>query len=140
MQIKFHEKNTRENYKYAVVVAKYQEDFVLVKHKQRDKFEIPGGHVKEGESVLNAAKRELYEETSAIDFNLFHICDYTSLVDGEESNGGLFYADIAEFGIVLDEDIDHIELHSSLPSADQLSYAEIHQKLMEKVQDEIKGL
>ena len=38
-------------------------------HKERDTWESPGGHIDEGETPLEAAERELYEETGAIDFD-----------------------------------------------------------------------
>ena len=33
-------------------------------------FEIPGGHIEPGESPEQAARRELYEETGALDYTL----------------------------------------------------------------------
>lgn len=46
MKIKFYEKNIIENEKllYAIVVSRYKNKWIFVKHKERDTWEIPAGH------------------------------------------------------------------------------------------------
>ncbi len=56
--------------KYVVIVARHEGKWVFCRHKKRDTWEIPGGHIEKGESALEAAKRELYEETGAVNFSL----------------------------------------------------------------------
>ena len=53
---------------YAVIVGKYEGKWVLCQHKKRTTWEVPGGHIEEGETPEEAARREFYEE-SAGSFN-----------------------------------------------------------------------
>lgn len=56
--------------KFAVICAFFKGKWIFVKHKKRDTWEIPGGHREIGEDINDAAKRELFEESGAIDFEL----------------------------------------------------------------------
>ncbi|MFR7445451.1 MAG: NUDIX domain-containing protein [Sellimonas intestinalis] len=40
-------------------------------------YEVPGGHREAGETIDETARRELYEETGATDFDLFPVCVYS---------------------------------------------------------------
>ena len=73
MKVKFYDKVEDRLLKFTVILAKYQGSWVFCKHKERDTYEIPGGHREKGEDILCAAKRELMEETGIeiIDYKLF---------------------------------------------------------------------
>ena len=52
--------------RFAVTVCRHEEKWVYCQHRQRESFEIPGGHIEPGENPEQAARRELYEETGAL--------------------------------------------------------------------------
>jgi len=41
--------------------------WILSKHKKRDTWETQGGHIEDGETPLEATKRELFEESEIRD-------------------------------------------------------------------------
>lgn len=84
--------------KFAVISAKYDGKWVFVRDKERTTLEITGGHREDGETVLESAHRELYEETGAVDYTLEEVCVYKVTIDGVASYGTLFFADVKEFG------------------------------------------
>ncbi len=45
------------------MVIRHNLDFLLVHHRQRQTWELPGGHIEPGESARDCAIRELFEET-----------------------------------------------------------------------------
>ena len=49
-----------ETYKYVVVLSEYNGKILLSRHKDRTTWETQGGHIEDGETPLDAAKRELY--------------------------------------------------------------------------------
>lgn len=49
----------------------------MVKHKERDTYEIPGGHREPEETVDFAAERELVEETGAKEYTIKPIAIYS---------------------------------------------------------------
>ncbi|NLN65624.1 MAG: NUDIX domain-containing protein [Clostridiaceae bacterium] len=75
---------------YVVIAAQYDGKWVFVRHKERDTYENPGGHIETGEDYLAAAKRELYEETGAKEFTLDFISIYTVTTDEKAEGGYLF--------------------------------------------------
>lgn len=77
IEVNFCEDIDDEFLKFAVIVSKTNGKLVFCKHKQRDTYEIPGGHREDGETILEAAKRELMEETGAIEFSISTVCVYS---------------------------------------------------------------
>lgn len=114
---------------YSVIVARYKGDLVLVNHNKRDTWEIPGGHIEDNETALEAAKRELYEETGAIKFNIKEVCTYFVNKDGFEDYGKLFIADIEVLEDIPEgSEIKQKKIFKKLP--ENLTYKEIQPKLL----------
>jgi len=77
MKCKSYPFDTLGNYKYADIISLYNGKWVLSKHKERTTWETQGGHIEEGETPLEAAKRELFEEAGATHFDIEPLCDYS---------------------------------------------------------------
>ena len=60
--------------KFAVIVARYQGQWVFCKHRKRNTYECTGGHREPGEPVDQAAERERYEEPGAKDYRQAPVC------------------------------------------------------------------
>lgn len=104
VEINFYEDIDDKLLKFAVIISRTNGRWVLCKHKERNTYEVPGGHREKNETILETAKRELNEETGAVDFSLFPICVYSvkgkTRVNeniGDEIFGMLYYADIKSF-------------------------------------------
>ena len=117
--------------KYAVIISKHQGKWVFCRHKKRNTYECPGGRREPGETIDNTARRELYEETGALEYTLQPVCVYSVMREGEESFGMLYFADITSFGPLPQLEIERIEQLEQLPQC--WTYPLIQPKLIEKV-------
>lgn len=129
--VNFYDEVDDELLKFAVIIARTEGNYVFCKHKERTTLEIPGGHREPGEMISDTAKRELYEETGAVDFDIQPVCVYSVLrdnSDGQESFGMLYYADIRSFEKELHSEIEKIIITENLPA--EWTYPEIQPKLL----------
>jgi 8-oxo-dGTP diphosphatase len=120
-----------ENLTYSIICSRYQEHWVFVRHKLRETWEMPAGHIEKGESALAAAKRELYEETGAENFSLRLIADYSCDWHGETKFGRIFIAEIQNLGSLPESEIAEVKLFPNLPR--NLSYPDIQNLIFERV-------
>ena len=138
MEVKFYEDVEDKLLEFAVIISKSQGKWVFCKHKERDTYEVPGGRREENETILETAKRELNEETGAIDFSIRKICVYSVTgktrvnESGEESFGMIYYVDIKEFDKELHSEIEKIVLLDELPT--EWTYPLIQPLLIEEFQ------
>jgi 8-oxo-dGTP diphosphatase len=122
---------------YSVITARYLDKWVFVRHHRRNTFEIPGGHIEENETPLDAAKREMMEETGAIKFSMECVSTYSVTQDDKTRFGKLYFAEISEIGPVPDtSEIHEIIFKDNLPA--QITYPEIQPLLFSKVIDYLK--
>ena len=131
IEVKFYDEVEDSLLKFAVIISKYDGKWVFCKHKERDTYEVPGGHREAGENILDTAKRELNEETCASEFEISQVGVY-SVTDVEkniETFGMLYFADIKTFEGELQSEIEKIIITETLPTA--WTYPLIQPKLME---------
>jgi len=122
------------DYKFVIIFAHYQNKWVFCRHKERTTWELPGGGIKHGETALESAKRELYEETGAIDFNIIPICDYYSSLSAAQ----IFFANIYNIGNLPESEIDTIKVFDTFP--ENLTYPEDKNELIPYVLDFINKM
>ena len=79
-------------YKYTVVCTWYQGKWLLSRHRDRSTWETQGGLIEEGETPLECAKRELFEESGIRDARIYPVCDYWGFNSRDCSNGMVFLA------------------------------------------------
>lgn len=136
LKVNFYDYVEDELLKFVVIIAKTNGKWIFCKHRERNTYELPGGHREKGEIILEAAKRELKEETGAIDFRIEPVCVYSVIGktrvndrDDVETFGMIYIADIFSFE----------EIHSEIEKiiiTDQLiehwTYPLIQPKLIEE--------
>ena len=136
LEVKFYDTVDESLLKFAVIISKSNGKWVLCKHKERDTYEVPGGHREVGENILDTAKRELKEETGAVEFTIEPLCVYSVTgktrvnETGEESFGLLCFAEITEFSGKLDSEMEKVILMDELPT--NWTYPLIQPKLIEE--------
>lgn len=139
VEVKFYEDVDDSLLKFAVIIAKTNGKWVFCKHRDRDTYEVPGGHREDGEEILVTAKRELKEETGAVVFDIKPICVYSvkgkTRVNenlGDETFGMLYFADIVSFE-ALHSEIEKILITDEL--VDNWTYPLIQPKLIEEAKN-----
>ncbi|NEU30020.1 nucleoside triphosphatase YtkD [bacterium LRH843] len=75
VRITFDHKVPLSEVSHVWVVCRLEGKWLLTKHRERG-YEFPGGKVEFGESLLDAARREVYEETGAFLDSLYDIGQY----------------------------------------------------------------
>ena len=102
--------------KYAVIVSRHKGQWIYSKHKERDTWEIPGGRREPEEAILDTAKRELFEETGAIEYEISPVCVYCVTGD-TKSYGLLCFAEIETLSSLPQSEIEYISLFHDEPES-----------------------
>lgn len=136
LEVKFYDQVADNLINFAVIISKTEGKWVFCKHKERDTYEIPGGHRELGETIMDTAKRELLEETGATEYHIEPICVYSvkgktrvNEKEDEESFGMLFIADIVSFE-ELHSEIEEILITDTL--VENWTYPLIQPKLIDE--------
>ena len=143
MKCTVYEPGFLKNYKYSVIFARCKDKWIICKHKDRDTWETSGGHIEAGETPLEAAKRELYEETGAVEFDISLIGDYWACTEPHEteniswSNGQFFLALVSKIEKLPDNEMQCIDFFDEFP--DNLTYPDITRELLPHVKRKISG-
>jgi 8-oxo-dGTP diphosphatase len=123
---------------YSVIAAKYGDGWLYVRHHKRKTWEIPGGHIEKDETADEAARRELMEETGAVDFTIECVSTYSVLKNGETGYGRLYLADIFRLGPVPDiSEIAEIKMMDSLPQ--NLTHPDIQPHLYKRILEHLES-
>ena len=136
LEVQFYDSVPEELLRFAVVISKAEGKWVFCKHRERTTWEVPGGRREPEVAILETARRELREETGAIDFSLRPVCVYSvkgrnsiNKHDDDISYGMLYVSEIFSFGEINSE-IEEIRITEELPES--WTYPEIQPKLMDE--------
>ena len=134
IEVKFYDDIEDRLLKFAVIVSRHKGKWIFCKHKERNTYECPGGRREEGERILETARRELWEETGAVQFDLREVCVYSVTRENEETFGMLYFSEVKQFEKLPPLEIEKIEFFDELPEA--WTYPLIQPTLIEKIKKE----
>lgn len=135
MQVRFYETVEDEKLRFAVIIAHSGPDLLFCRHRDRDTYEMPGGHREPGESIEACARRELEEETGALTYTLTPLCVYSvtgknRVSTGEETFGMLYVADVTERRETLEYEMAEVVCAKECPGA--WTYPDIQPVLLQE--------
>ncbi len=130
--------NYLPSYKNTVICANYKGKWILSRHKKRDTWETQGGHIEDGETPLEAAKRELFEESGIRDADVYPVCDYWGFNPFRCSNGMVFLAVVHSIGELPESEMQEIGMFDELP--DNLTYPQTSPVLYREAEKLLKSL
>ena len=110
LQCKIYPFGSQTDLKYVVVCSFYEGKLLLSRHKERSTWETQGGHIEADETPLQAARRELFEESGVQDATLWPVCDYLGFTDNGSAFGAVFMADIHKLGTLPDSEMQEVML------------------------------
>ena len=121
------------NYRYSTIFARHWDRWLLCRHRERDTYETAGGHIEPGETPLQAARRELFEETGALEYDITPLFDYAVHTAGELSCGQVFFARVLELGELPEgSEMREVRLFEALPP--NVTYPAIYSVVFEEVE------
>lgn len=130
LQCTVHPLGALGTYKYVVVCSQYEGKWLLSRHRNRDTWETQGGHIEPGETPIDAARRELYEESGVTDAQIIPVCDYYGYVADRHAGGMVFLAVIHHLGTLPESEMQEVRLFEKLP--ENLTYPNVTPRLMEE--------
>ena len=98
-------------------------------------YNFPAGLIDPGEKPQESARRELWEETGAQEFDLTPVCTYSVRRDGQTTYGMLYAAEITRLGPLPPMEIERIELFDQLPDKERWTYPAIQPLLVKTVME-----
>ncbi len=125
------------NYKYVVVCSNYQGRWLFSRHKKRTTWETQGGHVEAGETPLEAARRELYEESGVTKADIYPVCDYKGCKGTGFAYGMTFLAVVHELGKLPESEMQEVRLFEELP--ENLTYPAVTPLLVKEAEKLLNG-
>ncbi len=120
--------NTLKEYKYTVICSRFHGKWILSQHKKRTTWETQGGHIEAGESPMECARRELFEESGIQDADIYPVCDYLGFQGDSSANGMVFLAVVHSLGELPESEMARIQQFDILP--DDLTYPETTPELI----------
>ena len=133
-----HPPDTLAPYKYVVVCAYYRGQWLMSRHRARDTWETQGGHIETGETPMQAAIRELYEESGVTDARIIPVCDYCGFTDTRSANGVVFLAVVHALGELPPSEMAEVQLFDQLPA--NLTYPNVSPHLYQEAAKRLADL
>ncbi len=102
--------------RFVVVCSFCRGKLLLSFHSGHQSWETQGGHIEEGETPEDAARRELYEESGVKNAELIPVCDYRAYDSEGASDGRVYAALVRGFGeLPPTSEMSAVRLFDTLP-------------------------
>ena len=126
------------NYMFTAVCSNFNGKWLLSMHEERDTWEPQGGHIEDGETPFECARRELFEESGVTDADIYPLCDYWGFDSHGSANGMVFLAVVHSTGELPESEMQSVGLFDSLPEA--LTYPQVTPEFFKEAEKLLRTL
>ena len=121
-------------YRYVVMLSRMDGRMLMSRHRDRATWQNQGGHIEPGETPLAAARRELYEESGALEYDIAPAFDYRAGDERSSASGRVFRAEVRALGPLPESEMAEVRLFDALP--EELTYPGITPVLFARAERE----